>query len=145
MHVLRHASPSHRLATRFSSSVCRRTLFERLRSSPGKDEFTLKHSIKYITEKPAFRHQSFSFFRRKRFCHESARLSRISSTHSNQPDSLESAGFTFKIPASEPRGSSPTASFHRAIALHSCPQLRVLAVPPHPQSRDFSGIFGFVA
>ena len=106
--------------------------------------FTLEHSISYITAEAGISSSFFSFFRRKAFRHESARLSRISPTHSNQPDSLESAGLSFTIPATESRGSSPTASFHRAIALHSYPQLRVSAVSPHPPSRDFSGSFGFV-
>ena len=48
------------------------------------------------------------------------------------------------IPATEPSGFSPTASFHRVIARHSFPQLRVSAVLPSLPSRDFSGSFGLV-
>ena len=150
LHVLRHSSPSHRLATRFSSSVLKRTFFKRLRSPPGMSRFTLEHSTSDITESRHFI-IIILLLKKKTSTRESARLSQISPTFSNQQDSFEPARFSrissilsLAIPATEPCRYSPTASFHRAIALHSYPQLRVSAVSPHPPSRDFSGSFGFV-
>ena len=97
---------------------------------------------------------SCSCSRRKTSPYESAQLSkfsRISRILPNQQDSPEPARFSqigqtpsLRIPASESSGHLPTASFHRAISLHSFPQLRDSVVSPHPPSRDSSGSFGFV-
>ena len=82
---------------------------------------------------------------------DSARFSQISRILPNQQDSPEPARFSrigqtpsLRIPASESSGHSATASIHRAISLHSFPQLRDSVVSPHPPSRDSSGSFGFV-
>ena len=136
LHVLRHSSPSHRLVTRFSSSVLKRTFFERLCSPPGMSRFTLEHSTSDITESRHFI-IIILLLKKKTSTRESARLSQSSPIFSNQHDSLEPARFSrispilsLAIPATEPCRYSPTASFHRAIALHSYLQLRVSVVLP---------------
>ena len=109
LHVLRRSSLSHRLAMRFSSSVLQRTFFERLRSLPGSDRFTLEHSIRYITAKAGIS-SSFSSRRRKSV------LSRISQTLTNQPNSHDSSHGTQRIlahgflPPSHRPPQLPTAS-----------------------------------
>ena len=111
--------------------------------------------LTYNREKPASHDHSPAPDRRRKTSHnESARLSKILS---NQQDSREPARFSrtskilsnqsdsfIGIPASESSGHSATASIHRAISLHSFPQLRDSVVSPHPPSRDSSGSFGFV-
>ena len=111
LHVLWHSSPSHRLPTRFSSSVLKRTFFERLRSPPGMSRFTLEHSTSDITES---RHFIITILplKKKTFSCESARLSQISPTLSNQQDSLEPARFsrTSKILSNQPDSPSRDSS-----------------------------------
>ena len=116
--VLWHSSPSHRLNTRFSSSVLKRTLFERLRSPSGLSRFALEPSMTDITES---RHCIIIILPRKKktSTRESAKLSQSSPISSNQHDSLEPARFSrispilsLAIPATEPCRYSPTASFH---------------------------------
>ena len=95
--------------------VCSSTdFFERLRSLPGNDRFTLEHSIPFITAKAGIS-SSFSFRRRKRLVtnqpdsRESARLSRISQTLSQ---------FQPRNPA-DPRPRLPSTESSPATASHS--------------------------
>ena len=154
MHVLRRSSSSYRLAMRLSSP-CSSTGFSRdfvrCRETTGSPSnipsynresrhlasillLQLKEERRLITNQP-----------------DSARFSQISRIPPNQQDSPEPARFSrigqtliSRIPASESSGHSATASIHRAISLHSFPQLRDSVVSPHPPSRDSSGSFGFV-
>ena len=82
---------------------------------------------------------------------DSAKFFQISKIPSNQQDSPEPARFSrigqtpsLGFAASESSRHSPTASRHRAISLHSSPQLRDSVVSRHLSSRDSSDFLGFV-
>ena len=81
----------------------------------------------YNREKPALHHHSP--FEERRLIknqpdsNKSARFLQISKSLSNQQDSPESARLPRISPTPESDGYTPTASHHRAIALHSLPQL----------------------
>ena len=102
-------------------------LFEILRPAPRNAWTILEHLIRYITAKS--RHCIIIPLRRKRLIknqpdsNKSARFLQISKFHANQQDSPESARLLRISPTPESDGYTPTASHHRAIALHSLPQL----------------------
>ena len=95
--------------------------FERRRSLPQNDRFTLEHLISFITAKAGIS-SSFSFRRRRRLVtnqpdsRESARLYRISQILSDQPDSLSQfqpqnlADTRPRLPSIEPSPSTATHS-----------------------------------
>ena len=100
--------------------------FERLRSPPGIDRFTLEYSFLIKTAKPTVYRHSVSCSRKKK------------ASYLNQP-------FLPRFHPSNPSGFSPTASFHRGIAHHSYPQLRVSVVwslRSQGTSRALSGSWG---
>ena len=84
LYVLRHSSPSHRLTTRFSLPVLKRTLFRETSFTFGNEPVHPRTFDEWYNRKPAFHHHHSP-------SEEEDVYTRISQTLANQPDFLKSA------------------------------------------------------